>query len=448
MDRETAEPEVGSIPGDRARRWVDYHHRFAAPSTYVYEFVWDVTAPARGPFCSDVDGNVLMDFTSHVGASPLGYNHPALIAALDDLGPVSPGKIAGQDFYVSAGWPPEDPGRPGPSQLMDRLVDRTARYDMETVFLSNSGAEAVENAIKICYQHGGHRGVTFEGGFHGRTLGALSLNRSKTAHRKGYPAIPNVLSVPYCSCTGRCSCGWRTDGPGGNALADRLHPERGNIDPQEVAFLVLEPVQGEGGFRQPSDEFVADIAAIRERHDVAVIADEIQAGLGRTGEFWAIDHTPIQPDVITAAKGLRVGATVSRTDVFPDEPGRLSSTWGAGDIAAAVEGVATLDVIHEEGLLANARTRGQQFREYLDDVAPESVVDVRGSGLMLGVEFDSRDRRDAVVDAAFERGLLVLGCGYRTLRVLPPLDVTAREIELGARLLCEAIATTEPASAA
>jgi 4-aminobutyrate aminotransferase len=440
MDRETVEPAVDSIPGDRATRWVDYHHRFAAPSTYVYEFVWDVTAPARGPFCTDVDGNVLMDFTSHVGASPLGYNHPALVDALEALGPVSPGKIAGQDFYVSAGWPPEDPGTPGPSQLMDRLTERTTHYDMETVFLSNSGAEAVENAIKICYADGGHRGVTFHGGFHGRTLGALSLNRSKTPHRRGYPEIPGVISVPYCSCTGRCSCGWRTSGPGGNVLADRLHPERGDLDPREIAFLILEPVQGEGGYRPPRDDFVADVADVTDRHDIAIIADEIQTGLGRTGEFWAIDHTPIQPDVVTAAKGLRVGATVSRADLFPEETGRLSSTWGAGDVTAALEGAVTLDVIREEGLVANARDRGQQLRDYLEDVAPEAVIDVRGRGLMLGIEFDSTDCRDAVVDAAFDRGLLVLGCGYRTLRVLPPLDVTAREIDLGARLLCDAIA--------
>ena len=444
MDRETAEPAVETIPGDRARRWVDYHHRFAAPSTYVYEFVWDVTAPASGPFCTDVDGNVLMDFTSHVGASPLGYNHPAVVDALDELGPVSPGKIAGQDFYVSAGWPPEAPDQPGPTQLMDRLVERTAAFDMDTVFLSNSGAEAVENAIKICYLNGGHRGVTFEGGFHGRTLGALSLNRSKSAHRRGYPSIPGVLSVPYCHCTGHCSCGWRTEGPGGNVLADRLDPDRGTRDPREVSFIILEPVQGEGGYHPPNEEFVADVAEIRNRHDIAIVADEIQSGLGRTGEFWAIDHTPIEPDVVTAAKGLRVGATISRADVFPDETDRLSSTWGAGDVTAALEGVVTLDVIRESGLVANARDRGTQFRATVEDIAPDGVVDVRGRGLMLGIEFDSQDRRDVVVDAAFARGLLVLGCGHRTLRVLPPLDVTEREIDLGARLLCDAIAATTP----
>jgi 4-aminobutyrate aminotransferase len=313
---------------------------------------------------------------------------------------------------------------------------------MDTVFLSNSGAEAVENAIKISYQNGGHRGVTFEGAFHGRTLGALSLNRSKTAHRKGYPEVGGVLSVPYCHCEGECRCGWRTDGPGGNVLADKLHPKRGNVDPDEVAFLVLEPVQGEGGYRVPNEAFVADVAAIRDHYDVAIISDEIQAGLGRTGERWGVDHLDLTPDVVTSAKGLRVGATVADEDLFPVEPGRLSSTWGAGDIVAALEGATTLDVIDDENLLSNARRRGRQVRERLADAAPDAVTDVRGRGLMLGVEFESRERRESVVSACFERGLLVIGCGHRTVRLLPPLDVTEREVDLGVDLFLDAVSAT------
>jgi 4-aminobutyrate aminotransferase len=442
MDRDTAVPDVSGVPGSRASEWADYHHEYAAPSTYAYEFVWDVTEDAIGPFCRDVDGNVLMDFTSHVAASPLGYNHPRVVDALESLGPVSPGKIAGQDFYASGGWPPEDPDVPGPTQLMDRLVDLSSHYGMDTVFLSNTGAEAVENAIKICYADGGHRAFTFDGAFHGRTLGALSLNRSKAVHRTGYPEIGGVVSAPYCACEGDCECGWKTDGPGGNVVADKLHPERGVIDPEEVAYLILEPVQGEGGYRVPSEEFATDLADLRDTHDLSVVADEVQSGLGRTGEFWASDRLPLDPDVIASAKGLRVGATIASEELFPDETGRLSSTWGAGDLVAAVEGATTLDVIREEDLVANARERGRQFRERLADADPEGVTDVRGPGLMLGVEFDSRDRRNAVVDACFARGLLVLGCGHRTLRVLPPLDVTEREIDVGASVLLDAVAAT------
>lgn len=442
MDRDTAEPSVTSLPGKRARRWVEYHHEVAAPSTYVYDFVLDATAPATGPFCTDIDGNVLMDFTCHVASAPLGYNNPKITERLGELGLDDPLRIAGQDFYISGGWPPEDPGAPGPTQLMHRLVETTEKYGLDRVFLSNTGAEAVENGIKICYAAGGHRAVTFEKAFHGRTLGALSLNRSKRVHRKGYPEVPGVISVPYCSCPGDCTCGWRTDGPGGNVLADRLHPEQGNIDPAEVSFIILEPVQGEGGYRRPSADFVEDIGQIIDDYDIRLIADEIQSGLGRTGKLWAIDHTSLEPDVITSAKGLRVGATIANESLFPDETGRISSTWGAGDIVGAMRGVAVLDSLQEDDLLSNVVDRGRQFRESLGDATLPGITDIRGLGLMLAIDFETKARRDAVVDSAFDRGLLVLGCGHRTLRVLPPLDVTEREIDLAIDLLSDSITAT------
>jgi 4-aminobutyrate aminotransferase len=438
MDRETAEPTVTSMPGDRAREWSEYHGDYAATTTYVYDFVWDVTEDAAGPFCVDVDGNVLLDFTSHVAAAPLGYNNPKVMDRAEEFDLVDPLKIAGQDFYASGGWPPESPEFPGATQLMERLVDYSSQYGMDTVFLSNSGAEAVENAIKICYAAGGHRAFCFEGAFHGRTLGALSLNRSKRPHRKGYPEIPGVVAAPYCTCDGDCTCGWRTDGPGGNVLADKLHPEQGTIDPGAVAYCILEPIQGEGGYRLPSEAFLEDVAALRERYDVSIVADEIQSGLGRTGEMWAVDHYELEPDVITGAKGLRVGATVSREDVFPDEKSRLSSTWGAGAVLDSLYGVLTLDAIVEHDLMRTAVERGRSLRERLRDADLPGAVDVRGRGLMVGVEFDTKERREAVVEAAMTRGLLTLGCGHKTVRLLPPLDVTERELAMGVDLLAAA----------
>jgi len=439
MDRETATPDVTEMPGERARQWADFHREHAATSTYVYDFVWDTSAPAEGPFCTDVDGNVLLDFTSHVASAPLGYNNPKIMEKLEGFDLVDPMKIAGQDFYVSNGGTPDDPEFPGPTHLLERITDATSHYDLDTAFLSNSGAEAVENAIKICYAEGGSRSVTFEGAFHGRTLGALSHNRSKSVQRRGFPEVPGVISVPYCSCEGDCECGWRTNGPGGNVLADRLHPTRGNVDADEVAFLILEPQQGEGGYRVPNDEFARDIADLKAEYDIKIISDEIQAGLGRTGEMWGVDHLPFDPDVITSAKGLRVGATIANEDVFPEEKGRLSSTWGAGDVLASAQGVATLDAIEEYDLVANSRERGRQLTELVTDHDSEYVVDVRGRGLMFAMEFDTKDRREAVVHAALKRGLLTLGCGYKSLRLLPPLDVTEREIELGVDLLFDAM---------
>ncbi|AUX08445.1 4-aminobutyrate aminotransferase [Halalkaliarchaeum desulfuricum] len=442
MDRDTAEPRVDELPGERAEKWVQYHHEFAAPSTYVYEFVWDSTKPAEGPFCTDVDGNVLLDFTSHVAAAPLGYNNPKIMEPLREFDLVDPLKIAGQDFYVAGGDAPGE-GIPGPSELMDRLTDATDHYDMDTVFLSNSGAEAVENALKISYDHadGAKYGITFQGAFHGRTLGALSLNRSKEVYRRRFPEIASIHDVPFCQdsdCTAEtCSCGFFVDGA--SRLREQLHPERGYITPEEVAYLIVEPIQGEGGYRFPSDAFTDEIAALTDEYDITLVADEIQSGLGRTGKMWGADHYAIEPDVIASAKALRVGATISRADVFPDERSRLSSTWGAGDILSSAQGALTFDAIEEYDLLSNARTRGRQFLETMRDADLEGVEDVRGKGLMLAVEFESKQLRDDVHEAAFARGLLTLSCGHKVLRILPPLDVTEREIEIGCDLLRKAI---------
>jgi 4-aminobutyrate aminotransferase len=441
MDRDTAEPRVETLPGERAREWVEYHQARAAPSTYVYDFVWDLTAPADGPFCTDVDGNVLMDFTAHVGAAPLGYNNPKVLEPLAEFDLVDPMKIAGQDFYLSTGAL-DDHEAPGPAGLMERLTDACSHYGMDTVFLSNSGAEAVENALKICYDHtGGKYALTFEGAFHGRTLGALSLNRSKEVYRRRFPEISSVHDAPFCrdrTCdAGSCSCGFFAGDT--STLRRMLDPETGYVDAEEVAYLILEPIQGEGGYHVPSEAFMSEVADLCAEHDLLLVADEIQSGVGRTGSMWASDHYPIEPDVVCAAKALRVGATISRREVFPEQRARLSSTWGAGDVLASIQGSLTLDAIHDYDLLANARERGRHAQETLRDADLPNVVDVRGKGLMLAVEFDSRARRDDVQTAAFQRGLLTLGCGHRTLRLLPPLDVTEREIDLGVSVLGSAV---------
>jgi 4-aminobutyrate aminotransferase len=446
MDRETAEPVVETMPGARAHEWATHHHETAARSTYVYDFVWDITREAEGPFCTDLDGNVLLDFTSHVAAAPLGYNNPLIMDRLSEFDLVDPTKIAGQDFYVGSPGTPENPDLPGPTQLMDRLRDITSEYGLDRVFLSNSGTEAVENAIKICYDaSGGTRAATFEGGFHGRTLGALSLNRSKSVQRRGYPEITGIIDVPYCddrTCTPEtCGCGFFREDT--SALSAKLDSERGHVPLEDLAYVIVEPIQGEGGYRIPSEAFMTEVSEICEEYGILLIADEIQTGLGRTGKMWGSDHYSIEPDVITCAKGLRVGATISRSDVFPDEDARISSTWGAGDVLSAMQGVFTIDAIREENLIENARMRGEQAKELLRDGDPEGVIDVRGKGLMLAVEFDTKERRDSVIKAALERGLLTLACGYKTLRLLPPLDVTEREISLGVGLLYEAIAAVD-----
>jgi len=448
MDRETAEPDVSGFPGPNAREWVGFHQSHAAPGEYSHEFVWDVTGEAHGPFVTDVDGNVLLDFTCHIGAAPLGYDNEKLLEPLREFDLVEPMKIAGQDLYAGFGSTPDDSAFPAASHLMERLVDVSAHYDMDTVFLSNSGAEAMENAVKIAHDHRAPAkyGLVFTGSFHGRTLGTLSLTKSKSVYTRRYPEIDGIETVPFCddrACDATtCDCGFFTGS--GSRLRASLSPEGGYLDPEEIAFVALEPVQGVGGYRFPSDAFAREVADVVETYDVPLIVDEIQSGVGRTGEIWASDHYPFDPDVIASAKALRVGATISRSEIFPAEKNRLGSTFGGGDLLGSTMGALTLAAIEEYDLLDNATERGEQAKRLLRERAPDHVRDVRGKGLMLAVTFDTADRRDAVVRESLKRGLLTLGCGRRTIRLLPPLDVTPREIELGARIFREAVEAVGP----
>lgn len=443
MDRDSAKPDATAIPGAAARHWVEHNHKHAAPSEHSHDFVWDVTREADGPFVTDVDGNVLLDFTCHIGAAPLGYNNEKILGKLREFDLVDPMKIAGQDFYFGAGKDPEDARFPSPSHLMAALAKRSAHYGLDTVFLSNSGAEAVENAMKIAHDHRPEAkyGYSFSGSFHGRTLGTLSATNTKPEYTRHYPELAGIETIPFCenrNCTAEtCNCGFFTDS--GSVFRNTLAPEGGHIDPMEIAFVILEPIQGVGGYRFPSDVFMNEISDVCNQYDIPLIVDEIQSGVGRTGKMWASDHYPIKPDIIAAAKALRVGATIARRDMFPDEKNRLGSTFGGGDVLASMQGLFTLEAISKYDLLKNAVTRGEQAKATLRERKSKKIVDVRGKGLMLAVEFDTGARRDEVVKEALKRGMLTLGCGEKTLRLLPPLDVTKREIDLGTTILGEAI---------
>lgn len=443
MNREKAEPDTMTIPGTAASRWLEHNREYAAPSEHSHEFVWDITREADGPFVTDVDGNVLLDFTCHIGAAPLGYNNEKILGKLREFDLVDPLKIAGQDMYFGAGKDPTDARFPASSHLMEKLTERSTQYGLDTVFLSNSGAEAIENAVKIAHDHrpAAKYGYTFSGSFHGRTLGTLSTTNSKEVYTRHYPEIAGVQVAPFCddrNCTAEtCDCGFFTGD--GSVFRNSLAPEGGHLNPKEIAFVLLEPIQGVGGYRFPSDAFMEEIADVCEKYTIPLIIDEIQSGVGRTGEMWAADHYPIEPDIIAAAKALRVGATISSKNMFPDEKNRLGSTFGGGDILASMQGLFTIEAIEEHDLMANAVTRGRRAKEILHDNTSDSIVDVRGTGLMLAVEFDTGVRRDTVVNEALKRGLLTLGCGEKTLRLLPPLDVTEREIDLGISILKEAI---------
>jgi 4-aminobutyrate aminotransferase len=425
MDRNKVKPEVKDFPGPEARKVISRYDEVAAKSTRKYGFVWDFTEDAIGPFCKDIDGNILLDFAGHGGAAPLGYNNKKIKQKLDNFDIPEPSKMYGQCFYT------ESDRVPSPIDLMEKITSMSDNMDM--VFLSNSGAEAVENGIKICYDYtSGDYGITFQNAFHGRTLGALSLNRSKGKHRSKFPSIQKIEDVPYCqkrNCNPKtCNCGFFNSD--GSLLRDKLTT---SVNPEEVAYIMIEPIQGEGGLNEPSSEFMSEIRQIKNEYNIPLISDEVQAGMGRTGKLWAIENYDIEPDVISSAKGLRVGATISRSEIFPDQKARISSTWGAGDIISSIAGYTTLEVMEEHDLLDNSKEKGKEIKKELKNVS--KIKDVRGKGLMIGIEFENKKIKDDFTNKCLDNGLLTLGCGKKTVRLLPPLDITDREKQIGLEII-------------
>jgi len=435
LSRATATPKIRvSPPGPNTQKWVDFHMKHASLATYDRAFVWDRSAPAIGPFCHDPDGNLFIDFASHIAASPLGYNNPELVSLAKKVASIDPDRYAGTDFIGAIGTDPEDSEIPTPSHLHHKIKEITKHFNFESAFFSNSGAEAVENAIKLAFNHQKNNGygICFDGAFHGRTLGALSLNRSKAVHRKFYPQIPKIISFPY---------GKAIKDPTPENLEYTLDSAYGVVDPEEVAFIIVEPIQGEGGYRIPSFAFMQQIQEISHKYNIPLIIDEIQSGLGRTGKWWALEHFDIKPDLICSAKALRIGATIGKRKFFPNEDARISSTWGEGNAMSSALGYTIIDIIQKENLLTHVSSVGKYFLDHLASLQNkyQFITESRGLGLMLAIELDTPSRRDTIVNAALKVGLLIVGCGQKAIRLLPPLDVTSREIDLAVELLDKAL---------
>ncbi len=450
MNRDTITPRVRSpLPGPNAKKWARFHRKHAAHATYFYDFVWDRSAPATGPFCTDVDGNVILDFANHVGSSPLGYNHPALIALSQKLAAIDPDRYAGTDFIGAWGADPERCDVPTPSHLHYKLMEITEPFGFDVAFFSNSGAEAVENAIKICYDHRRNYGygICFLGAFHGRTLGALSLNRSRRVQRDWYPQIPRVIDLPYCRCTSSCDCGWKIYSIRRKGVISRLvqilDPDIGLTSPDEVAYIIIEPVLGEGGYDIANSDFIKEVAEIARSNGIPLICDEIQSGLGRTGRWWACEHFGIQPDIITSAKALRIGATLGKKEIFPQEEKRISSTWGEGNAISTAMGYKIIETIQKENLLENAKRMGDYFLDGLRSLQTRHkfLFDARGLGLMDAISVTTDRTRNRIIHRAFQKGLLVLGAGFESIRFLPPLDITQREIDMALNILDDVLKT-------
>lgn len=484
MTRDNAYVRVkNGLPGPKAKKWITRYLKNAAISTYIYQFVWDITKWAEGPFCTDPDGNIFLDFYSHVGSAPLGYNHPEI---LRDCGLFfDPIRTADHDTYIAVG---EDPDLPGhikfrgmgaldfktSTHLQEKLLELCSDFHFDKVFFVNSGAEAVSNAMKIAlrkkyvqvseflgpdlyremctqlslkmdqvfpglYSDYPFFGLALDGAFHGRTMDVLSLNRSKKVHKEGYPTLHWIKHIPFNA---------KEFGEDEfvvfedleklikEKVLSRVIMEEGRIPYQLLAFVIVEPIQGEGGYRVSDPIFMHRLHHLAKKCQALFISDEVQAGLFRTGRVWGIENFDVKPDIIAAGKALRLGAVLSRSDIFPPERGAISSTWGGGVYEAAV-GYKTIEISQKYNLMEHALRMGDYFMNELQKMHRiyPFIVDIRGKGLMIGLELDTPALRDVVVQRCFEKGLLILGCGQKTLRFLPPIDVRPREVDLGLAVL-------------
>jgi 4-aminobutyrate aminotransferase len=318
-------------------------------------------------------------------------------------------------------------------------------------FLTNCGTEAVEAALKLARHNTGRQYViAFLGGFHGRSYGSVSLTASKSLYRATFgPLLPGIIHAPYGNA-------WRPNKPGNAAEFDGDYLEdvlfRRIVRPDEVAAVVVEPIQGEGGYVLPPEGWLQSLRELCDRHGILLVCDEVQSGMGRSGTMWAIEQEGVSPDIVTAGKGiasgLPLGAMIARGDVMSWEPGAHGSTYGGSPVPCAAA-LATLDVIHDEGLMDNATRVGEVFLAGLRDVAKRHpvVTDVRGRALWIGLSFADHDTAAAVEQACFHRGLLALGCGDDAIRISPPLVFREDQARAALEVFEEAVAEVGSAGA-
>jgi 4-aminobutyrate aminotransferase len=420
---------ITPLPGPRAKALIARDEAVVSPSlTRAYPLVAE---SGSGYVVTDVDGNRFLDFAAGIAVASTGHSHPAVVAAIKEQADRLI-HIAATDFY-----------EPRYIELSEKLAALAPFREPARVFLTNSGTEAVEAAIKLARYHTGRSGIiAFEGAFHGRTMGALSLTNSKVKQRAGFgPLLPMVEHAPFPRVR---SFRGLTGGDGNAELAVLRETIFGRtMAPTDVAAIVIEPVQGEGGYFAAPAPFLRGLRELCDEHGILLVADEIQSGLGRTGAWWAIEHAGVEPDLLTTAKGIAsgmpLGAMIARESVWTWTRGAHGSTF-AGNPVCAAAGLATLELI-EDGLLDNATTMGERLRTGLERIAAPwtQVRDVRGMGLMFGVEFDTHAQSAAVERAAFERGLLILECGESTVRFCPPLIVDAAAVDIALDLFGQAL---------
>jgi len=433
------------LPGTKAKAAVEADDRLISPSyTRSYPLV---AKRGRGVRIEDVDGNEFLDFAAGIAVTSTGHCHPEVVAAIQKQA-AELIHISGTDFF-------HEPL----TELAERLSAVAPMPGPHKFFYGNSGAEAVECALKLARYHTGRQNViAFLGAFHGRTMGALSLTASKPQQKRRFgPMLPGVTHVRYPYAYRGCSGGAQEEEAFSMGCARYIEEKlfKTMLPPEEVAAIFIEPIQGEGGYVVAPDNFLRELREICNRHGILLVADEVQSGAGRTGKWWAIEHSGVQPDIVCMAKGIAsgmpLGICMSRAEIMDWVPGSHASTFGGNPISIAAA-LATMDVLEREGI-DNAANVGEFIVERLRGWKHSHplVGDVRGRGLMIGIELvkDKASRepaaalRNRVETLAFEKGLMILGCGETSIRLCPPLIVSKEEAAVALDILEDCLTEVE-----
>ncbi len=437
---------VTALPGPNARRILAGDEKYISPSyTRSYPMV---AKRGRGIVVEDVDGNEFFDFSAGIAVVSTGHCHPEVVSAIQKQA-AELIHMSGTDFYYE-----------GMVTLAERLSKIAPMPGPHKIYYGNSGAEAVECALKLARYHTKRQQViAFLGAFHGRTMGALSLTASKPQQKRRFsPLVPGVTHVRYPDVYRGCEGGPQDAEKFALGCARYIEDKlfKTVLAPEEVAAIFVEPIQGEGGYIVGPTVFMQELRRICDKHGILLVVDEVQSGIGRTGKWFAVEHSGVQPDIVCMAKGIAsgmpLGVTMSKADIMDWVPGSHASTFGGNPVCIAAS-LATLDVIEREGLLRNAQEVGDHMMKRMADWPKKHKIvgDVRGRGLMIGVDIvkDQKTReygnaeRDRIVESAFERGVLFLGCGPSSVRIAPPLVVTKDEADVAIDTLEESIAAVE-----
>lgn len=432
-------PEIKTaIPGPKAKAIIERDDRIASPS--LIKVVPLVVERGEGVWLYDVDGNRYLDFMAGIAVCSTGHAHPKVVKAIKDAADKFL-HICLTDFYYDAS-----------TRLSEKLASLVPDMGKTKVFLTNSGTEAVEGAIKLARHHTRRSNIiAFKGAFHGRTMGAISLNGSKANQRAFFgPLMPGVLHIPYaypyrCAykntpdyCATQCVCG----GPVLEKDWFLTH-----TDPREVAAIIVEPIQGEGGFIMPPKKFLQDLRAVCDKHGIILIFDEIQSGAGRTGKMYAHQHYGVSPDILLTAKGIAsgmpIGAFIAKEHIMTWGKGSHGSTY-AGNPLCCEAALATIDIV--QGLLPQIQASGEVLVAGLKELQKKHKIlgDIRGTGLMIGAEFANPTTKEHAIDyvddleqITFNKGLVLLTAGKSSIRFCPPLVITPREIKIALQIIDE-----------